>query len=99
MAEVAQKNSVIVKILTLTPTAGYWNKSKRYPEGDKLSLKRIKMINEWIRKESWATMPGSGHIDTSAMGDSTGRLLNTPDGIHPNSRGQKQLSLIVRRSL
>jgi len=99
MARVAQEKSVIVKILTLLPTAGYWNKSKRYPGGDKLSLKRIGIINNWISGESWVSIPGSSHIDTSAMGDSSGKLLNSGDGIHPNSRGQKQLSLIVRRSL
>ena len=100
MARVAQAAGVKVNIMTLLPTAGYWNKKrKRYPEGDALSLKRIRIINKWIRSETWATTRGSGYIDTSAMGDSSGRLLNTPDGIHPNSRGQKQLSIIVSRAL
>ena len=100
MAKVAQNAGVKVNILTLLPTGGYWDKhSKRYPGGDALSQKRISMINKWIRSETWASIRGSGHVDTSAMGDSTGKLMNSGDGIHPNGRGQKQLSLIVRKAL
>ena len=99
MAKTAQAAGIKVKMMTLLPTGGFWDRSKRYPEGDKLSLKRIGIINSWIRGESWASLSGSGHVDTSAMGDSTGKLINSGDGIHPNSRGQKQLSMIVKRSL
>jgi len=101
MAKVAQKADVLVSIIQLLPSAGYSFRGfeKNHNVGKSSILKNIESVNDWIAKESWVKIPGSGAVISRTMGDSTGRMVSSSDGIHPNSQGQIHLNKLVKKQI
>ena len=97
MSERAQAAGIAVKLVKLFPSASWWSKSKSW-RAVKDSLAKVKRINDWIGEESWTAAAGSGAIETSSMSDKVGKLIDSRDGLHPNSAGQKKLAALIKKS-
>jgi len=98
MAIKAQERGIKVKILTLLPSAGYWDRKNR-KGGDEVHLGKIKVINDWILSQTWKRIQGSGAVDTSSLGDETGKLMASTDGLHPNRKGQSALAQLIHQQM
>ncbi len=101
MAEVAQNAKIPVSIVQLLPSAGYSFRAheKNLDVGKRTILRNIKSVNDWIGKGAWAKLPNSGPVMTHMMGDSSGRMVSSNDGIHPTNQGQIHLNKLVRRQI